>query len=217
MKTPITIMLVEDNPEYRKVLKVAIDRSQNMELIGTVGTAERAILKLEPSADQLAPDVILLDLSLPGMSGLEAIPKLKENAPNSKIIIITQSDSETDVLHAITLGISGYLFKSSTILQIKEGIEIVMNGGASLDPAAAKFILNTLQKKNKIELTDIPLTEREHEILGLLSEGFSKKEIGTKLDISFFTVSTHIRHIYQKLNVPNAPAAVATALRKGWL
>ncbi|MFC5051550.1 response regulator [Rubritalea spongiae] len=217
MKTPIQIMLVEDNPEYRNVLKVAINRTPEMELVGTVGTAERAMQKLDPAEKTQAPDLILLDLVLPGLSGLDVIPWFKTNVPDTKIIILTQSENEADILLAITLGISGYLLKSSTIQQIKDGIHTVMNGGASLDPITAKFILSTLKKNSKTVHTDIPLTEREHEILGLLSQGLSKKEISTKLNISFFTVSTHIRHIYQKLEVPNAPAAVATALRKGWL
>jgi DNA-binding NarL/FixJ family response regulator len=216
MKSPIKIMLVEDNPEYRHVLSMAIERDPEMELLGKAGTAERALRNLQPATGLIVPDLILLDLALPGMSGLEAIPWFRQYAPSAKIIILTQSDNEADIFSAITKGVSGYLLKSAKIQQIKEGIHTVMKGGASLDPAAAKYILSTFKSAApKMAPAENTLTDREFEILGLLSEGLVKKQIGEKLEISFFTVSTHIRHIYEKLNVQNAPAAVAKAYKTG--
>jgi DNA-binding NarL/FixJ family response regulator len=215
MTAPIKIMLVEDNPEYRNVLELAIKRDHGLELIGKAGTAERALHNLQPAAGLKVPDLILLDLALPGMSGLEAIPWIKKYAPDIKIIILTQSDNEADIFSAITLGISGYLLKSATIQQIKDGIQTVITGGSSLDPSVAKHILNTFEIPLPNQSADNPLTEREIEILGLLSQGLVKKEIADKLNISFFTVSTHVRHIYEKLEVPNAPAAISRAYQTG--
>jgi DNA-binding NarL/FixJ family response regulator len=216
MESLIKILLVEDNPEYRNVLAMAIERDPGMELLGKAGTAERALRNLQPIDGLIVPDLILLDLALPGMSGLEAIPWFRQYVPTAKIIILTQSNSEADIFSAITQGVSGYLLKSATIQQIKDGIQTVMKGGATLDPSAAKYILSTLKSAGaKSAPSESVLTDREFEILGLLSEGLVKKEIGEKLEISFFTVSTHIRHIYEKLNVQNAPAAVAKAYKTG--
>jgi DNA-binding NarL/FixJ family response regulator len=129
--------------------------------------------------------------------------------------VLTQSDREADVLRATALGAAGYLLKSSTVSQIKEGIRTVVAGGASLDPTVARFLMNNLQArlpKAKLEGT---LTDRELEILALLAEGLVKKEIGDRLGISYPTVDSHVQHIYEKLNVHNAPAAVNIAHRLG--
>ena len=130
MNEIIRVMLVEDNREYRKAISLALDEESEMELLAEYGTAE---ISLRSLLDPLRakPDIILLDLRLPGMSGLEALPYFREYSPESKIIIITQSDSEEDVLRAISLGASGYLLKSATLHEIADGIRSVMAGGAS--------------------------------------------------------------------------------------
>jgi DNA-binding NarL/FixJ family response regulator len=211
----IKLMLVEDNPEYRKVLETAILRDTKMELVSKAGTAERALNKLEHDANQPPPEIILLDLSLPGMSGLEAIPWFKKYAPHTKIIILTQSENEGDIFNAIKQGVAGYLLKSATIQQIKEGIQMVIDGGSPLTPSVAKHILDSFKNPKQKSVEEPPLTDRENEILYLLAQGLVKKEIADKLKISFFTVSSHVRHIYEKLEVPNAPAAVAKAYKTG--
>ncbi len=214
MKKKIRIMLVEDNPEYRNVIDLALKRDPEMELISTFGAAEGALRSVETMKRRELPDLILLDLRLPGISGLEALSIFSEFIPDVKIIILTQSDREADVLSAISQGASGYLLKSSTAKQIKDGISVVVAGGASLDPSVAKYIMKRLQTKSARK-TEPLLTERELEILGLLAEGLVKKEIAQKLDISYHTASTHIRHIYEKLQVPNAPSAINKAHRLG--
>lgn len=217
MDTPIKIMIVEDNPEYRRVLEMAIKRDPTLELIQQAGTAERALRSQQDSRTREQPDLILLDLNLPGMSGIEAIPWFKKYIPETDIIVLTQSDRSDDVLKCIQQGARGYLLKSATIQQIKDGIHTVIAGGSSLDPSVARFILNTLQTKLPQESLDPLLSDRELEILKLLSEGLMKKEIATQLEISVFTVATHTRHIYEKLEVQNAPAAISKAYRSGIL
>lgn len=213
MKQPITVIVIEDHPKYREVMEMAIGDEDEMEIAGMFGAAEIALRHLSEVKD--SPDVILLDLNLPGMNGHEAISEIKALHPSTKIIILSQSDAEADVLRAIRVGASGYLLKSSTVSQIKEGIRTVMAGGASLDGNVAQYILSTLQKQpNTIEM-DKPLSDRELEILSLISKGLVKKEIGDKLGISYGSVATYIRRIYEKLNVLNAPAAIDKAHRIG--
>jgi DNA-binding NarL/FixJ family response regulator len=218
MPTPTKVILVEDNPEYRNVLKLAFEFDDSIELIGIYGSAEHALRALEPKSTKgLIPDILLLDLNLPEMSGLEAMQWFRDYLPKAAIIVITQSEAESDVLTAIQKGASGYLLKSSTVQQIKDAIQTVANGGALLDSKVAKYIIAQVQKAPAKDDSQANLSSREMEVLGLLAEGLVKKEIAKKLGISFFTVSTHIRHVYDKLNVINAPAAVSTAYQTGLL
>lgn len=216
MKKPITIILVEDHPEYREVIQMALKNEEDLELTDLFGAAESALQAVQDHK-QKKPDVILLDLNLPNMSGLDAIPWFKKYAPESKIIILSQSDMEADVLQAIQRGVSGYLLKSSTVKQIKEGIRSVCNGGASLDPDVARYILSTMRAQVPKKKLNVPLSDREMEILILLSKGKIKKEISSQLGISAHTVITHVSHIYEKLGAANAPAAITKAYQTGVL
>lgn len=212
---PIKIMLVEDNREYREVIRFALKRYETMELCAQFGTAEIALRSFQEMSQRVDPDVILLDLRLPGMDGLQALPHFRRTAPDARVIILTQSDDEADVLNAISNGASGYLLKTSSMEEIAEGIQTVMEGGASLDAGVARFILDTFQAKlPEAEVKDL-LTGREIETLTLLAEGLLKKEIADQLGISITTVATHVGNIYEKLHVQNAPAAVAKAFRLG--
>ena len=120
MKPPIHIALIEDHPEYREVIELALAKEADLVLTDQFGTAEMALRKIEAHKITQKPDVVLLDLNLPGMSGLDAITWLKKYSPKTKIIILSQSDREADVYQAIQHGASGYLLKSSTIGQIKQ-------------------------------------------------------------------------------------------------
>ena len=216
MNNRIRVMLVEDHPEYREAIELALKKDPALELISQFGTAERALRSLEDSDTHQEPNVILLDLNLPGMNGLDALPLFSAALPDVKIIILTQSDRESDVLKAITLGAAGYLLKSATLKQITAGIRSVHTGGASLDAKVAQFILETLKTKLPKGQRNQVLTDREMDVLALLAEGLVKKEIAERLSISNTTVVvTHVSHIYAKLNVSNAPSAVNKAYRLG--
>ena len=207
--------MVEDHPDYREGVMLAFETEADMELIRIFGTAEAALRKLQYDKGFPKPDVILLDLNLPGMNGLDALPWFRDYVPKAKIIVLTQSDREDDVLISISAGASGYLLKSATLDQITQGIRTVMEGGASLDANMATFILDTFKKNPPAAKMGNSLTKREQEVITLLSEGLSKKEISGRLSISTPTVASHVAHIYEKLMVPNAPAAVAKAFRMG--
>jgi DNA-binding NarL/FixJ family response regulator len=217
MNRKIRIMIVEDHPEYREIVELALGRETDMELTSQFGTTERALRSLRDREEREKPDIILLDLHLPGVGGLEAIPHFSTEIPDAKIIILTQSNREEDVLKAIMLGASGYLLKSSTVKQLTEGIRTVMEGGASLDTKLAKFVLKTLKTKLPPSEIEHLLSKRELEVLTMLAEGCVKKEIAERLHISPTTVVSHVGHIYEKLNAPNAPAAIAKAFQLGIL
>ena len=215
MKRKTRIILIEDHPEYRKVLEFALEEEADMELVSKFGAAEVALRHLQDMSTRKEADIILLDLNLPGMSGLKAIPYLKTSLPAAEIIILTQSDKEADVLRAIQSGAAGYLLKSSSMQEIAQGIRTVISGGATLDANIARFIMQAVQAQTPNVTSEKVLSEREMEILTLLAEGLVKKEIADRLCISSHTVVSHIRHIYDKLNVQNAPSAVNKAYRLG--
>ncbi|MEP2774487.1 MAG: response regulator transcription factor [Luteolibacter sp.] len=216
MKNPITVMLVEDNREYRDVVEFALSKEPGMELIADFSTAEIAIRSLTEDENPRIPDIILLDLNLPGMGGLEALPQFMRLVPSAKVMVLSNSDDKADVVSAISLGAQGYLLKSSRVDQILDGIHSVAAGGALLDPSVASFILDQIRPSSSsafVDELDEALTERELEVLKYLGEGKVKKEIGDLLQISYFTVDSHVRNIYSKMRVSNAPAAINKAYR----
>lgn len=215
--TKIKVMLVEDHPEYRDVVEIAVARQPDMELTGKFGAAEVALRSCDGSANHSKPDIILLDLGLPGMSGLESMSHFVESFPQAKIIVLSQSNRESDVLTAISQGASGYLLKSSSVDTISESIRAVTNGDVTIDSGIAKFLVQKLQLVLSKEELNTALTPRELEVLSLVGEGMSKKEIAQQLGITSNTVRTHTVHIYEKLNVQNAPAAITKAYRQGIL
>lgn len=217
MNAPVKITLIEDHEGYREGITLALKREKMMKLISQFSSAEAALRELRNPIGKNIPDLILLDLNLPGMSGLEAIPLLIEAFPGIKIIILSRSDQEADVVRAISRGASGYMLKSAGIKQITDAIHTVMEGGASFDVNVAKYILKTLQSRQHQSAAKGLLTEREVEILSLLADGLAKKEISDRLNISSHTVNNHSRNIYEKLNVQSAPGAVGKAFRFGIL
>lgn len=210
------VTIIEDNHAYREVLRLAFERDATVKLHSEFSTAEIALRELDKA--EAKPDLILLDLKLPSMSGLDAIWPLLELCPQTKILILSQSDAQQDILRAISRGAHGYLLKSASIKRITEHIASTCAGGASLDPSVASYLVAKLKTKETqgMESQDVPdLSKREYEILQLLANGMLKKEIADQLEISYSTVDTHVRHIYQKLDAHNAPAAVSMAHRLG--
>jgi DNA-binding NarL/FixJ family response regulator len=214
---PIQIMVVEDNTIYRHAIASSLNKNPSFQCIAEASSSDEAFHLLKEEAIQ--PRIILLDLEMPGTHGLDAIPRLLELAPQCDIIILSQSDREGHVLQAITRGASGYLLKTASREKIFTSILEVQRGGASIDPKVAHITLEVIRRiQNKPpKKDDNQLTTREIEVLQLLSEGFVKKEIAAKLRLTSHAVDKRMRRIYNKLQVQNVAAAVATALRKGWI
>ena len=211
----IKISLIEDNVDYRDALATSLEDCPGFELHSQFSTAEVALQYFQDHAEEL-PHIILLDLRLPSMSGLEALNVLTQKFAQIKIIILSQSDDEENVIKAISAGASGYLLKSSSLADLSNGLKMVMDGGATLDPEVAKYIVASMQKGAHLKQKS-PLTQRELEILEHLGAGLSKKEISEKLNIGYDTVDSHVRSIYTKLQVNNAPSAVGKAYKIGIL
>ncbi|MGJ8672690.1 response regulator [Rubritalea sp.] len=215
---PLQVMVIEDNAVYRQAITNSLNKQQGFDCIAAAASSDQAFSLLIEGTIQ--PGVILLDLEMPGIHGLDAIQRLRELSPNSHIIILTQSDRESHVLQAITRGAAGYLLKTSTRSEILDSIQEVHNGGASIDPKLAHIalkLIRRIQPGEAKEDDEIELTIRELEVLQLLSDGFVKKEIADQLKITSHGVDKRMRRIYEKLQVQNVAAAVASALRKGWI
>ena len=213
MNEKISVLIIEDSADYRSTVELAMESETDFDLIGQFGTSEIAIQALSENRFGRMPKIILLDLRLPGMDGLEAMAIIQRYSAGSKIIVLTQSNQEQDVLRAVACGASGYLMKSATLSELMYGIRMVASGGVILDASVAQFILNKVQTQIPPNEQSSLLSERETEVLTLIAEGFVKKQIAKKLGIGYTTVDTHVSRIYVKLRVSNAPAAVNIAHR----
>ncbi len=211
----VKILLVEDSPAYQDVVAFGLSDEPDIEITGRFTTADAALRSLKALSGPELPDLILLDLNMPGISGLAAIPQFKAYTPETEIIVLTESEKESDILTAIQSGAVGYLLKESSLDQIIQGIRTVMDGGASLDPVMARYILDRHKLDKGLTKGQSILSRREMEILTLMADGLAQKQIADELNISPKTVDFHVGHIYKKLNAKNAPAAVAKAYKSG--
>lgn len=217
MKKKTKAMLVEGCPDYRQAVAGIMECASDMELISTFSTADAALRSLQQMSTRQVPDLILLDLCLPGMPGLEALPYFKQYMPEIKIIIITHSDADRDVMNAVIAGIDGYLLKSTPQKKMIENIQSVINGGVSIDSAVAGFLFDAIRKTHEEKHLEIKLSSREQEVLGFIAEGMMMKEIAAHLGLGTATICTHAKHIYDKMDVTNAPSAVHKAYLTGIL
>ena len=206
-----SVWLCEDNERFRRTLCSAINQIDGLVCNASLGSVEDTLSQLSVSD---APDVLLLDIGLPGMDGISALPSLRAAAPGTQIVILTVFDDHDKVFRAVCAGADGYLLKTSTVERIGDAIREVGSGGASMNPEIARKVLDLFSGKRETH-TGPSLTEREQEVLRLVVRGMTKKEIAGELDLSRHTVDSHLRNIYQKLHVNNRAGAVAAALREG--
>lgn len=212
-RTPARIWVVEDNALFRETLEALVNGSERMECARAFPTAEDA---LEALRSEPLPDLILMDLALPGMGGIEAIARCRDLASSVPVVVLTVDQSGDRIFEAICAGASGYLLKSSPGDDLVEALSRVLRGGAAMDARIARRVLEMFRGLTNPK-ADYGLTAREHEILQLLVDGMTKKQIAEHLRLSPHTIDGHVRNIYMKLHVQNRSGAVAKALRENLL
>ena len=215
MKSPVVpadIWLVEDHQALRETLGEALGLSG----AGSVRAFPSCETALAAMADEGLPEVIILDLGLPGMSGLEGIRRFKEIAPGTQIVVFTVFDDRNRVFQAVCAGASGYLLKSEPLERVVEAVREVRKGGAPMTSEIARLVLDRFTSM-KAPDSVIELSGRESDVLRLLADGLTKKEVADQLELSPHTVDNYLRRIYRKLHVNTLGGAVAKALRDGLL
>lgn len=198
----IRVILIEDDQTIREGYGYLLDRAEGIKMVQTYASFEDA----EPYLISDFPDVILLDIELPGINGIEAILRIKKKYPSGHIIILTVYDNESNIFKALSNGASGYLTKNSSPSKILDSIKEVMQGGGPLSAGIAKMVIHSFRRKS-----DSPLTKRETQILECISEGKSRTSIAAELFIDKETVKTHIKNIYSKLDVNSKEGAIRIA------
>jgi DNA-binding NarL/FixJ family response regulator len=213
-KQKTEVIIIEDNRLFRKTLVDFINFSPELNCEYDFISCEDAINVMKEQ--ELDPEIILLDIGLPGISGIEGIPFLKNIAPSAKVIMLTIQDDDESIFKAICNGASGYLLKDSSSDKILSAVKEVLDGGAPMNSSIAFKVLEMF--KNFIpDKKDYSLSPREVDILELLVEGLPKKIIADRLTISYHTVDSHLRKIYEKLEVHSASSAVAKAIKENLL
>lgn len=206
----ISVWIIEDNRAFARMAGAAVDAAAGLACTGIHPSCEEALRAL-PTATP--PQVVLMDIGLPGMDGIAGIARLRALVPQLDVIVLTVFEDEDKLFQAICAGASGYLLKSAGLDEIAEAIRLAHAGGSPMTPRIARRVLGFFAGR-PAKAADYGLTERERDILQILVEGLAKKEIAVRLGISFHTVDMHLRHIYEKLQVNTATGAVAKAVRE---
>ena len=199
-----TIALVEDSAPMRRNLERMLRRAPGVRCVCACGTAEEALEQIPVCK----PDVVLMDINLPGASGIECTARLKLQMPAMQVIMLTVYEDTTSIFSALKAGACGYLLKRSSPAEILEALTAVQTGGAPMTSEIARKIVMTFQTPAPVAGDAATLSAREQEILQLLSKGMVSKEIADKLSISYHTVRVHTKHIYEKLHVRSRAEAV---------
>jgi len=204
----ISVSIVEDLPEVRSSIERLIREQPDLLLLSSSSNSEDAM----PLIKEAQPDVVIMDINMPGISGIECISKIKDDCPATQFMIFTIYENDEKVFNALAAGASGYLLKKTSPEKILEAIIELNKGGSPMSTQIARKVINHFKESN------VPghdsLTKKENEILNLLSKGFLYKEIAAKLSISVGTVTQHIHNIYEKLHVTNKTEAINKVYRK---
>ena len=211
---PTNISIVEDNEKLRATLAKVIDRAEGFHCVSHYGSAEDALKNLPV----VKPDVVLMDINLPGINGVECVRKLKVLLPKTQVMMLTVYEDTDNIFAALAAGASGYMLKRTPAKELLEAIHEVLRGGSPMTTHIARKVVLSFQlsaaasAKTANELSE--LSDREQQVLDLLSQGLIYKDIAEKLGISYETVHTYIRRIYEKLQVRTRTEAVAKFLQR---
>lgn len=204
-----TVSIVEDNDQLRSTLVRLINRADDFRCVSNYATAEAALIGLPNDH----PKVVLMDINLPGINGVECVRRLKETLPTAQVIMLTAYEDTENIFNALAAGAAGYLLKRSPRAELLEAIRDVCHGGSPMTSHIARKVVQSFQKSGASSKAAENLSHREQEVLDCLCQGFLYKEIADKLGISYETVHTYVRRIYEKLQVRTRTEAVAKFLR----
>ncbi len=207
-KSPLRIALVEDQPNVRESWSKLIDSFPDLKCIGVCKTGEEALR----SIPEMQPDVVLMDIFLPRLSGIECTARLKELMPQLRIVILTAMNDEELVFMALEAGADGYLLKRTKPAELRSALLDVLGGGAPMTSEIARRVIESFRLKAKARDASLHLSVREEQILVLLSKGHANKAIADKLAISVDTVCHHLKHVFEKLHVSSRTEAVVRYL-----
>jgi len=207
----IKILIADDHPVVREGLATMLSRESNIEVVGEAENGAEAIKK----ARELDPNIILMDLRMPEVNGVEAMNQIKSTHPSINFIVLTTYDNDEYIFQGIEAGARAYLLKDSPRAELFKAIEAVYRGESLIEPAIASKVLDRLVELSRQGTQQMELSRREIEILELIARGTGNKLIATSLNISESTVKTHIQSIFQKLEVNDRTEAVTKALSKG--
>jgi len=202
---PITVSIVEDEPKTRESLRRLLDCATHVRCLGSYSTGEEAL----PGILAERPDVALVDINLPGISGIECVAKLKAKMPGLRVLMLTTYADSERIFDSLRAGASGYLLKKSGYAGLVQAIDELHAGGAPMSAQVARQVVDHFHRIEKPDSDMEKLSPREQEILALLAKGYLYKEISERLKISMSTVSTHLGHIYEKLHVQSRTEAAA--------
>jgi len=205
-----TVSIVEDNEQLRGTLAQVINRAPGYKCVSHYGSAEEALKALP----QVTPEVVLMDINLPGINGVECVRQLKQLLPKTLVVMLTVYEDTDNIFNALAAGAAGYLLKRTSSAELIEAIHEVHEGGSPMTTHIARKVTQSFQKAGPSGQPTENLSQREQEVLDCLSQGFLYKEIAEKLGISYETVHTYIRRIYEKLQVRTRTEAVAKFLRR---
>jgi len=212
MTTHTEIVLADDHALVRRGTREILEEDPGIRVVGEAANGVEAVALVQ----QLHPDVALLDVSMPEMNGVEAARNIKELAPQTSVIMLTVHDDDEYVWEAVKAGASGYLLKDIPARKLVEAVKTVASGGAVLDPVLTSHIIEGMRSGGRSTFGPPPtVTEREREVLQLVANGRSNREIAEALDLSSRTVEAHLNHAYRKLGVGSRTEAAIQAFRKG--
>lgn len=206
----LTVWIVEDDKSFRSAVTGLLEETDDLSDVRAFGSCEEAVAALEKES---APDVVLMDIGLPGMNGIEGLRRIKAASPGTEVLILTIHEKNDTIFEAICAGASGYLLKSSPSTTITEAIREVYNGGASINAQIARKVLEMFARLN-VPKENYGLTAREKDILRLMVEGATMRQIADKLFLSYHTIDAHTKNIYLKLQVHTRSGAVAKVLKE---
>jgi len=206
----ITVSIVEDNDQLRGTLARVLSRAEGFQCLGQHASAEAALAALPKER----PNVVLMDINLPGMNGVECVRQLKQLLPEAQVMMLTAYEDTENIFNSLAAGASGYMLKRTKTSELLEAIREVSKGGSPMTTHIARKVVQSFQKPAASPNPAEDLSPREKEVLDCLAQGFLYKEIAEKLGISYETVHTYIRRIYEKLQVRTRTEAVAKFLRR---